>query len=82
MFTGASRPGKWHVAENLVVGNPTITAPIPGLISVHPVDNVVQAVKERRELRSDDKAELREATDEMWARLPTGYQWLKKWEYV
>ena len=74
MFTGASRPGKWYVAENLVVGKPAVTAPIPGLISVHQVDNVAHAVKERRELRSDQKAELREATDEMWAKLPTDYQ--------
>jgi len=68
--------------RDFVVGNPKVAAPIPGLISVHQVNNVVQAVKERRELRSDEKAELREATDEMWAKLPADCQWLKNWEYV
>ena len=26
--------------------------------------------------------ELKKATDEMWAKLPQNYQWLKDWEYV
>jgi hypothetical protein len=46
------------------------------------VDNVAQAVKERRELDQAEKAELDKAMNEAWAKLPPDYQWLKDWEYV
>jgi len=39
-------------------------------------------VKERREFDMDERAELERSVDEMWARLPANYQWLKDWEYV
>ena len=65
-----------------ILSNPAITAPIPGLISRHQVDNVALAIKEPRELRAEEHAELRKATDDMWVRLPADYQWLKDWEYV
>ncbi len=65
-----------------ILANPAITAPIPGLISAHQVDNVAPAIKEPRELHADEHAELQRATGDMWARLPADYQWLKDWEYV
>lgn len=71
-----------RMAIRYILCNPAITAPIPGLISVAQVDNMAKAVKERRELSKKEAAELKQATDEAWARLPEDYQWLKDWEYV
>ncbi len=65
-----------------ILSNPAITAPIPGLISTHQVDNVALAIKEPRALQPDEQAELSQVTDAMWSRLPDDYQWLKEWEYV
>jgi len=56
--------------------------PIPGMNSVHHVDNVVKAVMERRQLDLKEKAQLENAGKQMWAKLPRHYQWLKDWEYV
>ncbi|MGB2820244.1 MAG: aldo/keto reductase [Phycisphaerae bacterium] len=91
LFKGSSAPGDPHAEEDnrvarlairYILCNQAITAPIPGLISTQQVDNMALAVKERRELDLTEKAELRRATDGMWANLPAGYQWLKDWEYV
>ncbi|NQT83604.1 aldo/keto reductase [bacterium] len=71
-----------RLAIRYILCNPMITAPIPGLVTVQQVDNVALAVKERRELDLKEKAELARAMDRAWARLPSGYQWLKDWEYV
>lgn len=65
-----------------ILCNPAITAPIPGLISPAQVDNMAKAITERRTLDVGERAELEQAGEEMWARLPANYQWLKKWEYV
>ena len=65
-----------------ILGNPAITAPIPGLACVEEVDNMALAVKERRQLTAAEKTELDAASDQMWANLPQDYQWLKEWEYV
>jgi len=65
-----------------ILCNQAITAPIPGLISQQQVDNVCLALKERRELDLEEKAELKRATDRAWADLPSNYQWLKDWEHV
>jgi aryl-alcohol dehydrogenase-like predicted oxidoreductase len=56
--------------------------PIPGIDNVHEIDNVVKAVKERRQLDVKEKAELESIAGEMWAQLPPHYQWLRDWEYV
>jgi aryl-alcohol dehydrogenase-like predicted oxidoreductase len=91
LFKGSSAPGDPNAQEDdrrarlairHILCNPAITAPIPGLISPHQVDNMAKAVKERRQLDMGEKAELERAVDEMWARLPANYQWLKNWEYV
>jgi aryl-alcohol dehydrogenase-like predicted oxidoreductase len=73
---------KARLAIRYILQNPSITAPIPGLINAHQVDNVSLAVNERRELDAIEKAELEKAGDQMWARLPADYQWLKDWEFV
>jgi len=91
LFKGSSAPDNEHAAEDdrrarlairYILCNPAVTAPIPGLINTHQVDNVAKAVKERRELDSAEAAELEKAANEMWAKLPKDYQWLKDWEYV
>ena len=56
--------------------------PIPGMNSIHHVDNVVKAVKERREFDLKEKAELDTANKQALAKLPANYQWLKNWQYV
>jgi len=71
-----------RLALRYILCNPVITAPIPGLINPHQVDNVAQAVKERRQLDAAEKAQLDQAMDEAWAKLPDDHQWLKDWEYV
>jgi len=71
-----------RLAIRHILCNPAITAPIPGLISMQQVDNVAAAVAERRQLDTDEKAELDRAMDRAWAGLPPGYAWLKDWEYV
>ena len=43
---------------------------------------MVAAVKESRELGGEELGELERLGDEMWAKLPANYQWLKEWEYV
>jgi predicted aldo/keto reductase-like oxidoreductase len=73
---------KARLAIRYILQNPAITAPIPGLINAQQVDNVALAVNERRDLDAIEKAELEKATDQMWARLPDDYQWLKDWEFV
>jgi len=91
LFKGDGSPESPHAAEDdrrarlalrYILCNPAVTAPIPGLISIHQVDNAAGAVKERRELDAAEKAELRQATDEMWAKLPESYEWLRDWQNV
>ena len=71
-----------RLAIRYILSNPALTAPMPGLINTHQVDNVAKAVQERRQLDKDEKAHLDKAMDEAWAKLPADYQWLKDWEYV
>lgn len=91
LFAGDSSPASPHAEEDdrrarlairYILGNPAITAPIPGLVSAHQVDNVALAVKERRKLDAKEKAELDAAGQRMWANLRPDHQWLKDWQYV
>jgi aryl-alcohol dehydrogenase-like predicted oxidoreductase len=91
LFAGDSSPSSPTAEEDnrlarltirYILCNPAITAPIPGMITPQQVDNVALAVKERRELDKQEKAELERAMDRAWANLPHHYQWLKQWEYV
>jgi aryl-alcohol dehydrogenase-like predicted oxidoreductase len=70
------------MAIRYILATDVITAPIPGMINTHQVDNMVKAVKERRELDKAEAQQLQQAMDKAWARLPANYQWLKDWEYV
>jgi len=65
-----------------ILNNPALTAPIPGMVNTHQVENVAAAVAERRKLDVAEAQRLEQAMDEAWARLPEDYQWLKDWEYV
>jgi aryl-alcohol dehydrogenase-like predicted oxidoreductase len=91
LFQGDSSPNhpqkeeddrRARLAIRYVLGNPAITAPIPGLVGPHHVDNVAKAVMERRKLDPQEQAELHQAATRMWASLGPNYQWLKNWEYV
>lgn len=64
-----------------ILGNPSITAPIPGLACVEEVDNAAAAVKELA-LSASEVKEVETISKDMWADLSPGYQWLKDWEYV
>jgi predicted aldo/keto reductase-like oxidoreductase len=65
-----------------ILNNATLTAPIPGMINPHQVENVAAAVAERRKLDVAEAQRLEAVMDEAWARLPEDYQWLKDFEYV
>ncbi len=71
-----------RMAIRYILCNKAITAPIPGLINRHQVDNVANAVTEPEELAREEAEELEVAMDNAWANLPADYQWLKNWEYV
>ena len=76
------RDRRARLAIRYILCNPAMTAPIPGLASPAEVDNMAQAVKERRQLDAAEQADLDQAAQEMWANLPEGYEWLRNWEYV
>jgi aryl-alcohol dehydrogenase-like predicted oxidoreductase len=97
IYKGTSAPDDPHREEDdkaarmalrYILTNPSITAPIPGLIFPHHVDNCLKAIEERR--KEDlaarpailDSPELAEVTRDMFHNLPAGYQWLKDWEWV
>jgi aryl-alcohol dehydrogenase-like predicted oxidoreductase len=86
LFSGTQeqkeRDGKARLAIRHILCNPAMTAPIPGLASVAEVDNMAEAIRERRELDGSEKAELEAATRNMWANLTPEYEWLREWEYV
>jgi aryl-alcohol dehydrogenase-like predicted oxidoreductase len=71
-----------RLAIRYILCNPAVTAPIPGLVNLHQVDNVAAAVAERRKLDVAEARKLASAMDEAWAKLPADYQWLKDFEYV
>lgn len=71
-----------RLAIRYILSNPAITAPIPGMINTHQVDNMALAVQERRKLDLKEKAELEKACKEMWANLSPDHKWLRNWEYV
>ncbi len=71
-----------RMAIRYILCNPAITAPIPGLINAHQVENMAKAVIERRELDARETSELEEYGEYMWANLRPTYRWLRNWEYV
>jgi aryl-alcohol dehydrogenase-like predicted oxidoreductase len=83
LFTGNAEEDdrRARLAIRYILQSNTVI-PIPGMNSIHEVDNVVKAVAERRQLDLRDIAELENTRRETWGRLPKHYQWLKDWEYV
>jgi len=90
LFKGDSSPTSEHAASDdklanmairYILCNDAITAPIPGLINRHQVDNVADAAIQGP-LDKEEAKELSEAMDRAWANLGADYQWLKNWEYV
>jgi len=82
---GVSTPGDDELARlalRYILCNDAITAPMPGLISIHQVENAVRAIRERRELDLNETAQLDQAAGEMLAALPPDYRWLREWEWV
>lgn len=74
-----------RLAIRYILENPGITAPIPGMVNPRQVENVAQAVLERKregKLSPKQRTELEDATRGMWARLRPGYAWLKEWREV
>lgn len=91
LFKGSSAPDDPNAEEDdrrarlairYILCNDVITSPIPGLISLHQVNNMAKAVTERRQLDLAEAKHLKECMDQAWANLPANYQWLKNWEYV
>ncbi len=78
----AERNRRARLTIRHILGNPAITAPIPGLATVGEVDNMALAIKESRQLDPKELGELDHMNEQMWAGLPGDYQWLKDWEYV
>ncbi len=91
LFKGDGSPTHAEAAEDdrrarltirYILGNPAITAPIPGLISIKQVDNLLLAIKERRQLDVAEQLEVQDLSHQMWSKLTPDYHWLKDWEYV
>jgi aryl-alcohol dehydrogenase-like predicted oxidoreductase len=91
LFAGDGTPGgpkepedhkRARMALRYILGNPAITAPIPGLATPAQVDNAVAAVNERRQLDMAEAKHLEQAMDHAFANLPPDYHWLRDWKYV
>ncbi|MBL7153310.1 MAG: aldo/keto reductase [Phycisphaerae bacterium] len=90
LFKGDSAPDNPNAEQDdrlarmtirYIIETDAITAPIPGMINAHQVDNVAKAVTEGP-LAKEEAEELELAMDRAWANLPAHYQWLKNWEYA
>ncbi len=83
LFAGSPEENnqRGRLAIRYILHSNTVT-PIPGMNSLQEVDNVIAAVKERRQLDVKESAELEHAGHQAWANLPASYQWLKDWQYV
>jgi aryl-alcohol dehydrogenase-like predicted oxidoreductase len=91
LFEGDSSTDSPHAEEDdrrarlairYILHNPAVTAPIPGMINTHQVDNVAAAIKERRKLSLAEAEELSKAMTQAWAKLPDDYEWLRDWQCV
>lgn len=71
-----------RLALRHVLACDTLSASIPGLMSVDHVKNAARAVKERRQFDMAEAARHRDVTAQMWRKLPVDYHWLRDWEWV
>jgi len=83
LFTGDQQEDdrRARLAIRYILNSNTVI-PIPGINSLHEMDNVVRAITERRELDLAEQTELESIGRETFAKLPRRYQWLRDWEYV
>jgi len=66
-----------------ILTNDAITAAVPGLTTVHEVENAVRASYDRAlGMTSRQQEWLAGVTDACWQQLPRQYQWLRDWEVV
>jgi len=66
-----------------ILTNEAITATIPGLSSIHEVDNAVKAsCASRVTMGPAERHWLKQMTERRWAALPQRYAWLHNWEVV
>jgi predicted aldo/keto reductase-like oxidoreductase len=66
-----------------ILTNEAITATIPGLSTIHEVDNAVKAsYASRVTMGPAEKRWLEQMTERRWAALPQRYAWLRNWETV
>jgi len=59
-----------------------LTAAIPGLITIEQVKNAARAVQEPRQFSQAEAERYEELTQDIWAKLPRDYGWLRDWEWV
>lgn len=71
-----------RLALRYVLCCPVLAAAIPGLITVDQVRNAAAAVKERRQFDLAENARHQQLAAHMWRNLPSGYEWLRHWEWV
>jgi aryl-alcohol dehydrogenase-like predicted oxidoreductase len=66
-----------------ILTNDTITATIPGLTTVHEVENAAKASYMRSIGMAQEQMDwLGHVTEDRWVALPRGYAWLRQWEIV
>jgi len=91
LFKGSSAPKdanakdddeRARLAIRYILSNDAITAPIPGLINIHQVENMALAIQERRKMDQADARKFEEIQKDLWARIDPHHAWLKNWEYV
>ncbi len=71
-----------RLAIRYILSNDAITAPIPGMINKHQVDNVADAIKERKKLDVAEAKELKDAMKVAMDNLPPNYEWLRDCKHV
>jgi len=84
--TGMGTQGENDLARltlQCILSNKAITATIPGLSTVHEVENAANASYTRLlGLTPAEKEWLEDVTHRRWAALPPEYAWLRDWELV
>lgn len=70
------------LAIRKILSEPGLTATVPGMTTIEEVEFNVQASWNKEPLTSDELAEIETIGDEMYANLPHGYEWLKKFDWV
>ena len=66
-----------------IIANQAITTTVPGLTTIHEVENAVRASYVRQLGATEaEKQWLTEMTEQRWAALDPDYAWLRDWEVV